>query len=142
MTSNLDSKSSGPVERSINRRYLVEFGIGMLGYLVTLTATLVWGHLDGSNPGRFAWALLPVLPVLPVIWLVVALLRHIRRIDDYQRFLLLQGLGVGFGAAMIASVTLGFLSIAGLAVPMMGWIVFSVGMLGWIVTSSITARLR
>jgi len=125
--------------RQVNRRALVEFGIGMVGYLIALSATLVWGHLESSSPWRIAWALLPMIPML---WVLIALLRHIRRIDDYQRFLLLQGLGVGFGAAMIASVTLGFLSIAGLAVPMMGWIIFSVGMLGWIVTSSITARLR
>lgn len=41
---------------------------------------------------------------------------------------------------MVVSVTLGFLSIAGLTVPMMGWIIFSVGMLGWIVTTSVQKK--
>jgi hypothetical protein len=50
-----------------------------------------------------------------MLWVVIAILRHIRRIDDYQRFLLLQGLGVGFAVAMISSVTVGFLAIAGLS---------------------------
>ena len=134
MTSNLDSKDIGASERSTSRRFLLELGIGMLGYLVALAATVIWGHLDGTSPWRFAWALLPVIPML---WIVIVLLRHIRRIDEYQRFLLLQGLGVGFGVAMIASITLGFLAIAGLVVPIMGWIIFGLGMLGWIITTAV-----
>ncbi len=40
------------------------------------------------------------------------MLRHVRRSDEYQRLLLLQGFGGGFAVAMIASVTLAFLEIA------------------------------
>jgi hypothetical protein len=138
MTSDLDSTSSGTVERSVNRSYHIEFAIGMLGYLLALAATLIFGNLDGSSPWRLVWAL---LPVLPMVWIVVALLRHIRRVDEYQRFLLLQGLAVGFGVAMIASITLGFLGIAGLTGPLTGWIIFSAGMLGWLVAGTV-ARLR
>ena len=134
MTRNLDSPTT---ERNRSRAYLIEFGSGMLAYLVFLGATLLWGQLDGDSPRRLLWALLPVLPAL---WIVVAIVRHLRRIDEYQRYLLLQGLGAGFGIAMVASVTLGFLSIAGLTVPMMGWIIFGLGMLGWIVTTSVLKK--
>ena len=134
MTRNLDSPST---ERSTSRAYLIEFGGGMLAYLTFLSSTLIWGHLDGDSPWRFLWALLAVLPAL---WIVVAIIRHIRRIDEYQRYLLLQGLGAGFGIAMVASVTLGFLSIAGLTVPLMGWVIFGLGMLGWIVATSVLKK--
>ena len=134
MTSNLDNIKT---ERSTSRSFLIEFGTGMLAYAILLGATLIWGHLDGDSPWRFLWALLPVLPAL---WIVVSVVRHIRRIDEYERYILLQGFGAGFGIAMAASVTLGFLSIAGLAVPMAGWIIFSLGMLGWAVVTSILKK--
>jgi hypothetical protein len=138
MTSNLDSKRSSVGDRAIARAYQREFWPGMIGYAAVLVPVLVWGDLNGDSPWRFAWA---VLPVIPMLWVVIAVLRHIRRIDDYQRFLLLQGLGVGFAVAMISSVTVGFLAMAGLAIPGVGWIIYSVGMLGWVVASAV-ARAR
>jgi hypothetical protein len=134
MTSNLDSAGVSAGDRAISRTYRREFGLGMIAYFVTLAAMLLWGQLDGESPWRFVWALLPVIPAL---WIVVAILRHVRRIDDYQRQLLLQGLGVGFALAMVASVTLGFLAIAGLTVPGVAWIIYSVGMLGWLITTQV-----
>jgi hypothetical protein len=124
MTRNLDSVG----DRQRSRRYQLEFWPGIVGYCVVLTAVLLWGDLDGTSPWRFLWAVLPVLPALLVVRAVV---RHIRRIDDYQRLLLLEGLAVGFALAMVASVTIGFLGLAGLAVPAAGWIVYGIGMLGW-----------
>jgi hypothetical protein len=137
MTSNLDSKRSSARERAISNAYQREFWPAMIGYVVVLVPVMVWGGLDGDSPWRFVWA---VLPVIPMLWVVIAVLRHIRRIDDYQRFLLLQGLGVGFAVAMISSVTMGFLAIAGLSIPGAGWIIYGVGMLAWLVTSSIARR--
>ena len=134
MTNNLDSPGMSAGDRAISRSYQREFWSGMIAYFVILTAVLLWGQLDGDSPWRFVWA---VMPVLPALWLVVALLRHIRRIDDYQRQLLLQGLAAGFALAMLASVTFGFLAIAGLEIPGMAWIIYSLGMLGWLVTSQI-----
>ena len=78
---------------------------------MTLAAVLIWGHLDGQSPWCYAWALVPVLQML---WAVRAVMRHLARIDEYQALLLLKGLAVGFAVAMIASITMGFLGIAGL----------------------------
>jgi hypothetical protein len=137
MTNNLDSASAGARERATSRAYLREFWPGMIGYVVILTGVLAWGDLDGDSPWRFAWA---VLPVVPMLGIVLAVLRHIRRIDDYQRFLLLQGLGVGFALAMISSITMGFLAISGLTIPGTGWIVYSAGMLGWLITGIVSGK--
>jgi hypothetical protein len=109
----------------------------MIAYGLVLLVVLRWGGLDGPSPWRFAWALLPVVPTL---WTVRAVLRHFRRVDEYERFLLLQGLGAGFAIAMIASLTLGFLGLAGLPVRLGGWVVYGTGMLGWLVTSLVVKR--
>lgn len=109
----------------------------MIGYAVVLGAALVWGDLDGTSSWRYLWA---VLPVVPALWMLRAVLRHVRRIDDYQRLLLLQGLGVGFAIAMIAALTLGFLGIAGLSMRGAGWVVYSAGMLGWLVASRLVQK--
>ncbi|WP_345147658.1 hypothetical protein [Arthrobacter ginkgonis] len=137
MTSKLDKKDRSERDRGISRAYHLDFWPGMAGYAVVLTAVLLWGDLDGSSPWRFLWA---VLPVIPALWMVRAVLRHVRRIDDYQRFLLLQSLGGGFAVAMVASVTVGFLEIAGLGLTGMGWIVYGAGMLGWIATGAVVGR--
>lgn len=137
MTNKLDSHDRSDGDRAVSRAYHLEFWPGMGAYAVVLTGVLAWGNLDGDSPWRFVWA---VLPVIPGLWIVRAVLRHARRIDDYQRLLLLRGLGGGFAVAMIASVTLAFLEIAGLGVPGVGWVIYGAGMLGWIATGAVVGR--
>ncbi len=137
MTSKLDSKDRSEGDREKSRAYQREFWPGILAYAVVLVGVLVWGELDGDSPWRFLWA---VLPMIPALWIVRAMLRHVRRVDDYQRLLLLQALGGGFAVAMIASVTLAFLEIAGLSVPGVGWIIYGAGMLGWIISGAVVGR--
>lgn len=93
MTSELD-KSVG--DRARTRAYHLDFWPGIVGYVVVLGAVTVLGDLDGTSPWRFLWALLPAL------WFIRAVVRHVRRIDDYQRRLLLSWLAVGFAAAVTA----------------------------------------
>jgi len=133
MTSDLDKTSRSEGDRARARAYYWDFWPSMVAYGLTLTAVLIWGHLDGQSPSRYLWALVPVLPML---WTVRAVMRHLTRIDDYQRLLLLKGLAVGFAVAMIASITMGFLGIAGLRTPAAGWIIFGTGMLGWLIAGN------
>jgi len=137
MTSSLDTKTPSAGDRKRSRAYQRDFWPGMVGYGVALAAVLAWGDLDGSSGWRYVWAAVPVLPALLV---VRAVARHLSRVDDYQRLLTLQALAVGFGTAMAASVTLGFLGIAGLPMTSVGWIVYGAGMGGWIVGTALTRR--
>jgi len=137
MTNKLDSNDHSAGDRAVARSYQLDFWPGIAAYAVVLTAVLLWGDLDGSSPWRFVWA---VLPVIPSLWIVRAVLRHAKRVDDYQRLLLLQALGGGFAVAMVASVTVAFLEIAGMSFVGIGWIIYGAGMLGWIVTSIVVAR--
>ena len=134
MTSDLDI-STGDRRRS--RAYAHDFWPGMAGYLVLLSAAVIWGDLDGDSPWRYAWA---VLPALPAALAVRAVVRHVRRIDDYQRLLLLQGLAAGFAVAMVTALTLGLLGAAGLETGAAGWIVYGAGMLGWGIASVVAGR--
>ena len=137
MTSDLDSSSNSRGDRARTRAYLRDFLPGIGGYLVVLALVVRFGNLDGSSPWRFLWA---VLPVIPALWCLRAVARHIGRIDDYQQRLLLKGIGVGFGVAMITAVTVGFLGIAGMDTRLAGWTIFAAGMLGWVVGAAVSAK--
>jgi hypothetical protein len=137
MTSNLDSRGRSEGDRARNRAYQREFWPGMVAYVVLLAGVIAWGGLDGHSPWRYVWAL---LPVLPAAWTVRVVLRHVRRVDEFQRLLLLQSLAGGFAVAMLTSLTLGFLAIAGLRPAATGWIVYGAGMLAWAVSGAVAQR--
>lgn len=127
MTNDLDNRRD-PVARRAARPYLRDVTIGVVAYAVLLVLAVTVGDLEGDSPARLVWAL---LPVLPLAWVLVAVVRLLPRLDEYQRQLQLQALAVGFGAAMIAAVTVGFLAFAGVQGWWSSWAVFTVGMLGW-----------
>jgi hypothetical protein len=137
MTSNLDKSDRSDGDRAKARAYVREFIPAMLAYCVVIVVVLTFGDLDGSSPWRFVWA---VLPVLPLIGVAVAVIRHVRRLDDYQQRLNLQAFGVGFAVAMGAAITVGLLQSAGLSTRAGGWIIFGAGMAGWGVTAIVVAR--
>jgi hypothetical protein len=133
MTNDLDRTTLSDGDRARARAYYWDFWPSMVAYGLILTAVLIWGHLDGHSPWRYLWAL---APVVPTVWTVRAVVRHVTRLDDYQRLLLLKGLAVGFAVAMIVSVTIGFLGIAGLEMRAAGWVVYGAGMLGWLIAGA------
>jgi len=136
MTNNLDSRTVSAGDRQRSRSYHREFWPGIAAYVVLVSLCPLLTRAADGSPWRYLWA---VLPVLPALWVLRAVVRHLRRIDDYQRLLMLRGLGVGFGLAMVASLTLGLLELAGLDLPT-GWIVYGVGMLGWAIAAATAAR--
>jgi len=143
MTRRLDTKNEDPTpstgDRARAKAYYRDFVPGIVGYCVTLVLVLTFGDLGGGSPWRFVWA---VLPVIPLLWVLRAVSRHLRRVDEYQQHQVLQGLGIGFAVAMIAAVTVGFLGIAGLDMRFAGWVIFAAGMTGWIVGSAGAAAFK
>lgn len=128
MTSNLDSNGHSSGDKARARAYYRDFVPAILGYCVVMVLVIIFGGLDGTSGWRFVWAL---LPVIPLIWVVVAVIRHLHRLDDYQQVLLLRGCAAGFAVAMATAVTMGLLEAAGLQTRATGWIVFGAGMAGW-----------
>ncbi len=125
-------------ERRTAAAYLREFFIAVVGYAVTLVAIIALVDFDTAGGWKYVVALLPVIPAL---WGVLAIARHLRRIDEMQRSILVDGMAVGFGLAMVAAMTVGFLAMAGLDADRWGpWAIYSIGMLGWIAGQVRSAR--
>ncbi|UQU66670.1 hypothetical protein COUCH_10565 [Couchioplanes caeruleus] len=137
MTSELDTSVPSRRDRARAVAYIRDLAPAMAAYVVAIVVVVAWGHLDGESPWRFVWALLPVLPVLGVVRAVV---RGLRRSDEYAQLIQLRGLAVGFAVAMVAYVVLGMLTIAGLSTPAGPWIAFGAGMVSWAAATAIAAR--
>jgi uncharacterized membrane protein len=99
------------LERRSARAYLREFIPAVVGYVLVLGTIIVLVDFRTAAVWKYAVA---VLPVIPALWVVRAVIRHLGRIDEMQRALQVDGVAAGFGVAMITSITIGFLAIAGL----------------------------
>jgi hypothetical protein len=120
-------------ERRTMRAYYREFIPAVVGYVAVLTAIIVFVDFRTAGPWKFPIALLPVIPVL---WCFRAAARHLRRVDEMQRTIQVDGMAAGFGTAMVASVTIGFLAMAGLNTNRWGpWAIYSVGMMTWLIAT-------
>ena len=125
-------------ERRVGRQYVSEFLPAVVGYTIVLGVIVVTVDFETA-----AWWKYPVvlLPLIPAAWGAVAIGRHLQRVDELQRSVLVSGMALGFGAAMVASLTLGFLGMADLNSGAAGpWIIYSIGMLGWIAGSALANR--
>lgn len=109
----------------------------LLGYAVVLAVSL---SLVGDDIDAVGEWILVMLPVVPALWGVRAIIRHLRRVDEFQRMLQLEAMAAGFGVAMVVSITVGFVGVAGIATVAAGWVVYGAGMLTWAVTVQVRAR--
>ncbi len=136
MTSSLDTRSAG--DRRRTRAYLVEFAIGMVAYVALLGLALAFAPAAAPGPARW---LLALAPAIAIGWVAVAVVRHLRRIDERQRLQTLEGLSIGFVVAMLSAVALGLLEPFGLSVIGGPWWIYGAGMLAWLATS-LVQRVR
>ena len=107
------SESTGRTEfeKNIGSQYFREAAWPMAGYVVTILLLTTLVDLETAG----AWKYLVVLiPIIPALFFMRAVVRHFGRIDEMHREAQLESLAVSFGLTVIAVVTLGFLSIAGL----------------------------
>jgi hypothetical protein len=139
VTRKLDNPHWSAGDRARAWAYLRDFVPGIVGYMLVLLAVVTWGDLGGDSGWRLGWVLLPVLPVL---WVVRAVARHLRRVDEYGRLVLLRGLAGGFVVAMVSALTVGFLELAGLQLSHggAGWLIYGAGMVGWLVAGAVASR--
>jgi hypothetical protein len=139
MTSELDSAAETPREQSLRRRYRRRILVATVTYVVVLIPVTFWGGLDGHSAWRFAVAL---IPLAPAAWMGALIIARFRELDEYQVRLAFPGVAAAFAVAMLASVTIGFLSNAGLDVPFTGWLVFVLGMGTWWVVNQVTGAAK
>ncbi|MGN8027163.1 hypothetical protein [Microbacterium sp. 22242] len=137
MTSDLDTAGESPSEVHRRRRFQIRIWIGSGLFVLSLFALSAWGHQQ--TPWR--WVLV-VLPLIPFLWMVIVTVLRVREMDECQVKLFFPGLAVGFIVALLASVTFGVLSSAGLAVPNGGWLICVVSVLAWQVTNVLSNAPR
>lgn len=112
-------------ERRASQRYMWEIGAGAVAFLFLF---LFLPDLVPAEPGSAASIVVALVPLLPVLGMAVAVMRHVHRVDELQRMLLLRSLAVAFGVAMLIALTIAFLSTAGVRVAFTEWYVFIGGM--------------
>lgn len=115
------------------RAFLREMGGAMLAYTVILVLVLVFVDFDTAGAWKFGAAL---LPMIPAGFAVAAVVRHIARVDEMQRQIVVSGMSLGFGVAVASAATFGFLQMAGLDTQRWGpWAIFGLAMLAWVIGS-------
>ena len=127
MTSTKDL-SQGDIDK--RNSYSRDFWPGVVGYLVALPVTLA---IVGQDPDP-ALRMLMILPVIPSLWIVRAVVRFLRRCDERERLIQLEAMAIGFAAAIVSTMTIGFVGLPGNATlfnQLAPWIAFTIAMLGW-----------
>lgn len=97
-------------EKTIGRRYLRELFGAIAIYGLLLTLSIVFGKSMPHGPARTLVLASPVIGVALAVWAIV---RQMRRVDEFVRLVTLQNIAIA--AAVTASLTFsyGFLELAG-----------------------------
>ena len=91
-------------------RYMLEFGASMLAYSVVLVVSLTFLRENPDSPWRIP---VTVAPVIPIAFVMLAVIRFVRRMDELHRRIHLEAVIISFIAAMIFCITYGFLENVG-----------------------------
>ncbi|HEY2630592.1 MAG TPA: hypothetical protein VGI57_15790 [Usitatibacter sp.] len=97
-------------EREVKKAYLRELFGALALYCAVLTAALHFGSGMAAGPARTAVLLSPSLPFLLMVWAVV---RQVRRMDEYLRLIALEDFAIIGAVTAGWTFTYGFLETAG-----------------------------
>ncbi len=100
-----------------SRAYVIEFGASKLVYAIGLIASIWLIQQNPQAPWRYAVALANIVPTM---FAVLAFVRFPRRMDELQRRIQLEALGLSFAATGILTFVYGFLQNVGF--PPISWI--------------------
>jgi len=97
-------------EKQVARAYHKELWTAIAVYIALLTGSIVLAR--PMTEGTLRTALL-VLPMLGFALMIRAIVRHVARIDEYQRLHMLESLGIAFAITGAITFNYGFLETAG-----------------------------
>lgn len=106
-------------EREAHRKYFLELGISMALYCAVLFGSLFLAKKMDDGTVRTALLLTPVIPIGLAIW---AIARQFRRMDEFVRLQMLEGLAIAAAVTAGLSLTYGFLEGAGFPRLSMFWV--------------------
>lgn len=91
-------------------RYMLEFGGSMLGYSAVLVVSLMFLRENPDSP----WLVpVTVAPVVPIVFMMLVMIRVVRREDELHRHIHLEAVSISFLATMMFCITYGFLENVG-----------------------------
>ena len=107
-----------------DRKYLLEFGCALLGYLIITHFSILFLKGNPDSSWRIPIAL---TPIIPLVFALIAVLRGIRRMDEMQSRINFEAVTFAFCTAILVSISYGFLENVGF--PSVNWIWGGVGMI-------------
>ncbi len=119
--------------------YLKELGAAMVAYVIVLPMSILLVQAHPNSIWRFPIAL---APMAPAVFIVAAVVRHLRRLDETQQRIQTEALAFGFVGTAVLTFSYGFLENVGL--PHLNWIfVWPIMGILWLVGLVLaTRRLR
>lgn len=97
-------------EKRVARAYHTELWTALAVYVVLLLGSITLARPMAEGPLR---TFLLVLPMLGFGLMIRAIVRHVARIDEYQRRRMLESLGLAFAITGALTFSYGFLETAG-----------------------------
>ncbi|MFC0134055.1 hypothetical protein CR105_10830 [Massilia eurypsychrophila] len=97
-------------EKKVARAYLREMVLSMVVYVVLLIGAMKFGRPLPDGVLRTAILLVPMIGFFLAIWAVA---RHLGRIDEYQRRIMLDTFAIGSAVTAAVTFSYGFLETAG-----------------------------
>jgi hypothetical protein len=100
----------------------------MFLYVVAIFGSSALGRDTTSKKVIFV-----VATTVPLVLATIAVVRHVRRSDEYQRLLTYRALAIAFAVTMVTSVVIALVTSAGFTVnpELTSWVPFLVGMFTW-----------
>ena len=103
--------------KALTRTYVIEFGASIVVYMVfTVASVLALQALGTSTLWRVPLAL---APMVPGFFCLLAVVRHVGRIDEFQRKLFAESIAFAFGGTALLTFSYGFLQNVGF--PSVSW---------------------
>jgi hypothetical protein len=111
--------------------------IPLILYIGALAFSMNWLELNPDSPWRYVVAL---SPMIPGVWIAVGVVRAIKKLDELERSVLLEGVAVSFVGTLILVMSLGFLEIAGLP-PLSGIYIGLFMVVLWLITKLVIHKV-
>lgn len=97
-------------QRAVKKQYHRRTMLGVAMYVLVLIPTVLLLNAHPDAPWRVPLAL---LPVLPIVYGLRSMRKYFLEADELQKRIQLEGFAFGFAGAAMATLTYGFLEMAG-----------------------------
>ena len=96
--------------RQRSLRYVLEFGGSMLAYSIVLVMSLMFLRENPDSPWQIP---VTVAPVVPIVFLMLTVIRSVRRMDELRRHIHLEAVIIAYLTTVILCFSYGFLENVG-----------------------------